>query len=71
MAICKNRKFKDKNGKIKDNIMETPVLSNVKAIKLYFESGRYGFKVKLNEIKVLSSKERDWFGEQCRVILKK
>jgi len=40
-------------------------LSTVQAIKEYFESGKHGRRVDMNELKTLSSDERKELGALC------
>ena len=40
--------------------------SNVKAIKMFFESGPRGRKVEMPELKALTQEEREELGAECR-----
>jgi len=44
-------------------------LSNVKAIKEYFESGVNGRKVEMSELKELTAQERQEIADMCRAEL--
>ena len=46
-------------------------MSNVKAIKVFFETGEYGRKTDLSELKALSKYDREELGELARAELER
>lgn len=52
-----------------DQIQPTPVVSNVTAIKKFFEDG--GRKVEMGEMKALTAEDREELGKLCIAELEK
>ena len=65
-AIRENRKFQNTGG---SEMAEK--ISNVSAIRNYFAAGKWGRKVEMKELKVLSQDERQELGDMAREALDK